>query len=521
MKPKAITGTKAMIVSPHHLASAAGARILLKGGNAFDAAVAISACLSVVYPHMTGLGGDACWLMYSASERLIRSYDASGATLKNAGLALADSSIPQRGPGSVLTVPGMADGWDAIIKEYGRLTLGQVLEPAIDYAVNGFPLGGDLHGAIESRALMLSEEGLTARTYLPFGRIPKAGSLLVQKQLGESLSLLAAKGRDAFYDGELAEEMVSYLAGRGGLITREDLSGHSGQWGSAASVSYRGYNLCLASHTQGQAGAIAAQMLEAQDFGAVAYASSAYYHILIEAAKLARSRYDRDQLLGAEDSGSGNAPESSSYEGIGRVRMDRAAPDYVLHTGSGGAYAAVVDGEGNAISFCQSLHDDFGSLVTAGSTGILLSNRGASFSQQRDQNYAVQAGHRYPQHLMPAIALQDGKPAMLFGASGEGQLQTLVSLLTRMADYSLSPEQAVQEPRWLWGRDRGETSPELKLEKPAAAEAADQLRKLGHPVKLVQALDASAGQAHAIKVEAAGYLSGAVDPRSDGTAIGW
>ncbi|CAM5725800.1 putative gamma-glutamyltransferase YwrD [Streptomyces afghaniensis 772] [Streptomyces afghaniensis] len=202
-----------MIVSPHYLASQAGEQILQKGGNAFDAAVAVSACLAVVYPHMTGLGGDSFWLTYKEKTGKVRTYNGSG----KSGAAVTremfkgKESIPFRGIESVLTVPGMVDSWDAILKEYGSMTLAEVLQPAIEYAEKGFPLSNDQYeNTIKNEELLRSIEE-TAAVFLPDGKVPEKFSRFVQKNLANTLKQLGAKGRDDFYKGELAYRIISGL----------------------------------------------------------------------------------------------------------------------------------------------------------------------------------------------------------------------------------------------------------------------------------------------------------------------
>lgn len=527
MNQKAITGTEAMIVSPHHLASAAGARILMKGGNAFDAAVAVSACLAVVYPHMTGLGGDAFWLTYSASDRAVRAYNASG---RSGSLVTRDrfansAAIPQRGPLSVLTVPGMADGWEAVLGAYGRLSLGQVLEPAIGYALDGMPVARDLQETIAERALLLSEEANTARVFLPGGRVPALGGRLVQKELGESLRRLAEEGRDAFYKGDLAKGIIGYLQKQGGLLTLEDFAEHRGDWVEPVSGTYRGYDIYQAPpNSQGFTGIMALHILEHFDLARIPHGSFPYYHLLVEALKL--SFRDRDRYLTDPDFSPVPLGRllSRSYAAqlAGEIRMDRAADMPAAPTGSDTAYAAVVDREGNAVSFIQSLYFEFGSAVMAGDTGILLQNRGSFFSLDPGHVNALMPRKRTFHTLMPAMALREGKVAFLYGTQGgEGQPQTQTALVTRMVDYGMSPQEAVSEPRWLWGRTWGETNRDLRLEKRIAGEAVEALKKAGHSVKVVKDWDGIMGHAHAIAVDEKGFRTGAADPRCDGAAIGW
>ncbi|MBB6692950.1 gamma-glutamyltransferase [Cohnella xylanilytica] len=516
-----------MVVSPHHLATAAGARILQKGGNAFDAAVAVSACLAVVYPHMTGLGGDAFWLTYERGERAVRVYNASG---RSGRLATRDrfadeAEIPRRGIRSALTVPGMADGWSAVLSEYGRLTLADVLEPAIGYALEGCPVSRDLHETTAARADTLRREPITAGIYLPGGRVPAIGSPLVQRELGETLRALAAGGRDAFYRGDVARRIAAYAAQHGGLLALEDFENYRGQWTAPIIGSYRGHELYQAPpNSQGFTGILTAHILENFDLKAAGHGTFEYYHLIVEAIK--RSFADRDRYL--TDPDFADIPldrllsKEYAAELAGGIDRKRALPARTEPVGSDTAYAAVVDGEGNAVSFIQSLYFEYGSAATAGDTGILLQNRGSFFSLDPNHPNRLEPDKRTFHTLMPAMAFRDGEPFLLYGTQGgEGQPQTQTALLTRMVDFGMDPQSAVSEPRWVWGRTWGEPTQELKLESRISAEAVKRLEEAGHAVRLAGEYDGIVGHAHAIRIDGNGFRSGGTDPRCDGAAIGW
>ncbi|MCC3372661.1 gamma-glutamyltransferase [Cohnella sp. REN36] len=521
------TGTETMVVSPHYLASAAGARILERGGNAFDAAVAVSACLAVVYPHMTGLGGDSFWLTYQPGEGRVRGYNGSGRSGAGATLeAFAGSAaIPTRGVRSAVTVPGMADAWDAVHVAYGRLAFADVLEPAIAYAERGFPLSADQHDNARAHVSMLAASSETAAIYLPGGRVPAAGARFVQPQLARTLRTLAAGGKDAFYKGPIAAEIASFLQERGGVLTREDFADHRGDWVEALRSGYRGYDIYqMPPNSQGFVGLMALNIVESFDLGTVEHGSADYYHLLIEALKL--SFRDRDEVL--TDPAFADIPLdrllSKSYAAdlASVIRPGRTAPVDAKPMGSDTAYAAVVDKEGNAASFIQSLYFEFGSGVVAGETGVLLQNRGSFFSLVPGHVNCLAPRKRTFHTLMPAMALREGRPCLLYGTQGgEGQPQTQTAIVTRMVDYGMDPQRAVSEPRWLWGRTWGEPTRELKLESRIDPAVAAALAAAGHQVRVVGAFSGVMGHAHAIKIDEAGFLQGGADPRSDGAAIGW
>lgn len=523
---KAVVGTKTMVVSPHYLASKAGNATLEKGGNAFDAAVAVSACLAVVYPHMTGLGGDSFWLAYNAKDNEVKAYNGSGRT--GAGVTREQyagcASIPFRGIESVITVPGMVDSWDAVLKKYGTMSLADVLAPAIEYASNGFPLSEDHHVNTVKNVDVLKKDQDMAAVFLPENRVPNINERFIQSDLAHTLKQLAERGRKDFYEGELAERIISSLQAKGGLLTVDDFAAHRGSWEEPLSSTYRGYTMHqVPPNSQGFVGLMALNILENYDLSAIPHGSYGYYHLLVEALK--RSFQDRNAFLTDPDFSPIPLDKllSKSYakEMTGDIRMDQASDPFTQPIGSDTAHAAVVDAEGNAVSFIQSLYFEFGSGIVAGDTGITMQNRGSFFSLEPDHVNTLEPNKRSFHTLMPALAMKNGRPAILYGTQGgEGQPQTQTAIITRMIDYGMNPQQAISEPRFVWGRTWGEDTQELKIESRVADEVAGKLAAAGHIVNRVEAVDKIMGHANAIVRDEQGFLHGGVDPRGDGAAIG-
>jgi gamma-glutamyltranspeptidase/glutathione hydrolase len=523
-----VIGKDAMVVSPHHLATEAGARILEQGGNAFDAAVAVSAALAVVYPHMTGLGGDSFWLTYHAGEGRVRGYNASGrsgyrATLQAYG---EQSSIPSRGIPSIITVPGMVDGWEAIHSAYGSLPWGEVLSPSIVYAEGGFPMTADQHRNAAEHLDMLLLTVETAAAYAPFGQAPAPGTTFRQPMMAAVLRRIAEKGKEDFYRGETAKEITRFLQRNGGLLGMDDFSDHHGDWVEPLTGSYRGYTVCqMPPNSQGFAGIMAMNILEPFDLSALGHGTYEYYHLCVEALKL--SFRDRDAYL--TDPAFHTVPlerlldKGYAAQLAASIELSRASVQAEPEPkGSDTAYAAVVDRDGNAVSFIQSLYFEFGSGVVAGNTGILLQNRGSFFSLDPRHVNALEPAKRTFHTLMPAMALRDGKPSILYGTQGgEGQPQTQTALLTRIVDFGMDPQKAIDEPRWVWGRTWGEATRELKVESRIAPQVRQRLEAAGHVVRTVKEWDGVMGHAHAIVRDEKGRLQGGADRRSDGSAIGW
>ncbi|RIX51517.1 gamma-glutamyltransferase [Paenibacillus nanensis] len=522
-----VTGSDTMVVSPHYLASAAGARILEQGGNAFDAAVAVSACLAVVYPHMTSMGGDSFWLTYHEGEKTVRGYNASGRAGYGAHLSAYGglSEIPRRGIRSIVTVPGMVDGWHAVHSEYGRLSWGEALAPAIHYAEHGFPMTQDQYANAAQHADVLAATPETAAIYMPGGKPFAAGERFKQLAMARTLKRIAEHGRDEFYKGDTAKEIASYLARHGGLLTLDDLADHHGEWVDPIAGSYRGHTLYqMPPNSQGFSGIMALHILENFDFSAIEHGSYDYYQLCVEAVKL--SFRDRNAYL--TDPKFASIPldwllsKAYAAELAGSIQLNRASAASAEPIGSDTAYAAVVDRDGNAVSFIQSLYFEFGSAVVAGETGVLLQNRGSFFSLDPGHINRLQPAKRTFHTLMPAMACVNGKPSILYGTQGgEGQPQTQTAIFTRMVDYGMDPQQAIHEPRWVWGRTWGEPTQELKVEGRVPEDVLHKLGEAGHIVRKVNSFDGIMGHACAIRRDEHGFLQGGFDPRSDGGAIGW
>ena len=523
---QSIIGTKSMVVSPHYLASMAGNHILEKGGNAFDAAVAVSACLGVVYPHMTGLGGDTFWLNYEKKEGKIRAYNGSGRSGANVSrdTYAGEAAIPFRGIRSAITVPGMVDSWDVILKELGTLSLAEVLAPAINYAENGFPITKNQVDYTKQNWDWLSKMPITADIYAPGGQIPQVGDRFFQKDLARSLMMIAEQGRDVFYQGELAESIVTYIKEQGGLLTAADFASHEGNWVEPISTTYRDYTIYqVPPNSQGFVGLMALNILENFDLENMEHGSAEYYHVLAEALKAGFR--DRNEVL--TDPEFFDIPldklldKQYAAKLASAIQQTKAEKVTSPPMGSDTAYAAVVDKDGNSVSFIQSLYFEFGSGVVAGNTGVILQNRGSFFSLDSNHVNALEPNKRSFHTLMPAMACKDGKPSIIYGTQGgEGQPQTQTAIITRMIDYGMDPQTAINEPRFVWGRTWGESSEALRIESRVEKAAIQALHEKGHLVEVVEEFDGAMGHAQAIRIDEHGFLKGGVDPRGDGAAVG-
>lgn len=523
--------TRGLVASPNHLASQAGLRILQEGGNALDAAVAASAALAVVYPHMAGLGGDLFALVYEARSDCVYALNASGRAAQRATIdfyrARGHAQIPARGPLSALTVPGAVDGWCVLLERFGRRGLDHVLQPAIEYAEEGCPVTGSLARWLERDRELLAADRRSAAVFLQRSGAPlRLGDRLVQPQLARSLRALAAGGREVFYRGALAEEMAAALAEAGSPLGLEDFAAHRSDWQEPISTTYRGHTVYqLGPNTQGFVALEMLNTLEGWDLEALGEGSVGYYHLAVEAARLAL--LDRDRYL--TDPAFAEIPLerllAKGYAAELRERIDLARAGGAPNVAPGGdtVYLAAADREGNLVSLIQSLYWDFGSGFVAGDTGVLLQNRGSFFALDPDHPNRLEPGKRTAHTLIPALLGSGGRPWLAYGTmGGEGQPQTQTAIVTRVIDFGFDLQAAIEAPRWLLGRTWGVPSSALHLEAGVPGAVIEALRALGHAVAVRPLWDEHFGHAQAVGIDwARGVLQGAADPRGDGAAVGF
>jgi gamma-glutamyltranspeptidase/glutathione hydrolase len=526
---------RGMVTGPHALASEAGVDALQAGGSAVDAAIAASAVLCVVYPHMTSVGGDAFWLVWDARERRPRFVDAGGRAARTATVdwfrSRGHDTIPLRGvvPGT-LTVPGAVDGWCRAHAVYGRLPLGRVLAAAIAYAREGFPVSRRLAAFTESHADVLAASDEAARIFLPGGRPPAADSKLANPDLALTLERIASLGREGFYGGETARELGRFAREHGGFFTEEDLARQHGGWGEPLSTTYRGVTIYeTPPPTQGVSVLQMLNLLEPDDLGRLAYLGPDHVHALVQAKQIAF--HDRDCLVADPDFVPVPVERllSRDYAADRRHLMDpaRALPwDRVPSWGSltgDTVWVGAVDAEGNAASLVQSVYFGYGSGVVAGRTGVLLQNRGAYFSLDPAHPNRLEPGKRPLHTLIASLAVRDGRLWQVLGCMGaDGQPQIHLQCYTAMIDWGLDAQAAIESPRWLAGRfGLDEPRDLLNMEGRFPADTLTELRRRGHVVNAWTDWHERAGHAHGITIDpVTGMRLGAADPRSDGAAIG-
>ncbi len=525
-----------MVTSPHALASQAGADALRAGGSAVDAAIAASAALSVLYPHMTGVGGDAFWLIHDAQTGQVRYLDGGGRAAATGTLdwfrSRGHAEIPFRGVlPATLTTPGAVASWCAAHAVYGRLPLARCLEAATGYARDGFPVTARLANWIAQTTPELQKQAAIAKVFLPDGRAPRAGSRLVNAGLARTLEAIAGLGWSGFYEGDIAHQLAAFAQANGGFFTVADLAAQRGVWGKPLSGTYRDMTLYeTPAPTQGFTVLQMLKLVEPFELHRREFLGPDHVHLLVQAKQLAY--HDRDRWLA--DPAFADVPMdrllSVAHIDARRTVIDPAhalawdrVPSYGSLTGDT-VYIAVIDAEGNAVSLIHSLYGVFGSAVMADDTGIVLQNRGAYFALDPAHPNRLEPG-KVPLHtLIASLGFRDGKLWSVAGCMGaDGQPQIQLQTYVNMLDYGCDIQQALEAPRWLSGRfGLGEARDTLHIEGRFSAATLAELERRGHALNRWGDWNELAGHAHGITIDAANDMRwGGSDPRSDGAAIGF
>jgi gamma-glutamyltranspeptidase/glutathione hydrolase len=515
-----------MATSPHHLATEAGLAILKAGGTAIEACVAMAACLSAVYPHMTGIGGDGFWLICEPDGQ-VRAVDGCGRSPATADRSLYAGleQIPSRGPLAANTVAGTIGGWvRALDGTETRLPLAQLLEAAIAHAEEGVEVArGWAEVAAAKSAELRIQPGAYRNVFEPEGRPVRAGELLRQPALADSLRLLASDGLDGFYRGRLGGLIAQDLRLLGSPVELDDLIAYQATEMQPLSVRLgdaRVFN--TAPPTQGMASLLILALFDRLAAGEAD--SFDHVHGLVEATK--QAFLIRDREIGDPDGMSFDPQQllddAPTLDEMAQALDPAKAMEWPHRPAWGDTcWFGAADRDGRVVSCIQSTYFEFGSGLVLPQTGITWQNRGSSFTL--DAGRRAFGPSRKPFHtLNPALARFDDGRVMAYGTmGGEGQPQTQAAIFTRYARFGSSIGDAVSAPRWLLGRTWGEASTSLKLEEGFAPSLYDELRAAGHEVDVVAPMNSMMGHAGAIVRHPCGRLEGASDPRSDGRALGF
>jgi len=521
-----------VVTSPHALATQSGLKVLRQGGNAIEAALATAATLAVVYPHMNSLGGDGFWLV-ADGVGWVRGISGAGpagrAYTARFYLDQGFKQIPERGPLAANTVAGIVGLWHAAYEHSrsvwgGQFSWGDLLEDAVTYAEQGFPLSKDHWEVLCEQRTQLESIREFRQVFLADGEHLSPGQIFVQPQLARTLKQLQSEGAESFYRGPLASRIVAGLHQVGSRLCAEDFRNYNAQWVEPITATYRGGILVnLPPPTQGLASLMILALLDRCDFRSSNHLSARYIHYAVEATKLAfevRDRYVTDPDFA-------DVPVSELLSSafldslVAKINPRQARPYPPPACETDTVWYGVVDREGRAVSAIQSIYHPFGSGVVVGDTGILWQNRGCAFSLDRRQVNCIVPGKRPRHTLNPAMFFTKSRLHLVYGTmGGEGQPQTQAALVTRVLDFGLSLVEAIDAPRWLLGRTWGAPSVTLKLERRFDDRVYQELADLGHVVEWVAPYCRSMGHAGVIRLTAEGGYEAVADPRSDGAALG-
>jgi gamma-glutamyltranspeptidase/glutathione hydrolase len=522
-----VMATQGMVSSSQPLATLAGLKILLKGGNAVDAAVAMASTLNVVEPHSVGIGGDAFALIYLAKENKLVGVNATGRAPYRASIEWFKdkgmNEIPERGILPV-TVPGALHGWAEAVKRFGTLTFAEILEDAIHYAEEGYPVTEVIAGEWKNaEEILLSSEG-ASKTYLINGKAPWPGQRFLNKDLARTFKKISCDGIGTFYEGELCDAIVHFSNRNNGLLSHKDFKEHTTTWVEPISTDYRGYTVYeLPPNGQGVVALEMLNILEGYNLGSLRHNSQEYLHLLIEAKKAAFS--DRDNYITDPEFEKVPIDRFLSKEYARKIRenidINRAktppAPS-CCKRGSETVYVTAVDKERNACSFISSIFMAFGSGMVVDGTGIVLQNRGRSFSLD-PKHFNRLEPHKRPMHtIIPAMVFKDGKFLMAFGVMGaDMQPQGHVQFLVNLIDFKMNLQKAMDAPR-----ARHLQGMEVYLEDGISSEIVFALQEKGHQVIKEAPLVNEVGGGQAIYFDRdQNILLGASDRRKDGCAFGY
>jgi gamma-glutamyltranspeptidase / glutathione hydrolase len=507
-----------VVATSQPLAAQAGLRMLMKGGNAVDAALATAIALTVLEPTSNGIGSDAFCILWDGTK--LHGLNASGRSPAGwtpdrfKGLAV----MPSRGWESV-TVPGCVAAWVDLSTKFGKLPFADLFEPAIKYATDGFMVSPTIARLWVGAAPELRNQPGYAQAFMPRGRAPEPGEQFLAPAHARTLTRIAETRGEAFYRGDLAERIAAFAREHGAALTRDDLAAHANEWVEPIGLDYRGFRLHeIPPNGQGIAALMMLGILENFDLAALPVDSPDSLHLQIEALKLAFADvYEhvadpatmrvQPMLLLDKDYLSQRAK---------LIDMKKAGnPRFGTPGRSGTVYLTAADESGMMVSYIQSNYSGFGSGVVVPDTGISLQNRGFGFSLRPDHPNVV-APRKRPFHtIIPGFVTQGGKPLMSFGVMGASmQPQAHGQVLARMVDYRQNPQAAADAPRWRV--DSGA----VKIEHGVAAETLAALQARGHVLSQADRWSTDFGRAQLIFRMEDGYL-GASERRTDGQAVGF
>ncbi len=531
-----VRGTRGAVSSDHPLAAQAGLRVLQDGGTATDAIIAMAGVLAVVRPHMNGVGGDAFGIFYDGATGEVTALNGSGRSGALATPAFFRSqgldAVPQTGGRSV-SVPGAVAAWVDAHERFGSKPFADLLAPAIHFASEGFPVSTRLAMDFEQQGGALNEAGQAL--YLPGGAAPPVGSLLKNKALGATIARIAEGGKDAFYRSPIAHKLAAFIEGEGGHLRAPDFAAHESTWVTPLRNDYLGYTfVVMPPNTQGVAQLTYMEMAKAHPIQSLGHNTAPYLHTMIELKKLAFA--DRDRWVA--DPEKANVPVGRMMDpAYLRARAALVEPGHAADDVSAGfgdavgdsdgkapddsgdtVYLTAVDQFGNAVSWIQSNFAGFGSGLLDTQTGVLLHNRGALYTLEPGHPNLV-APHKRPYHtLTPMMALRGTGFGFTVGTpGGDSQTQTLLQIVHNLLLFDMTPQQAIEAPRFRSYEGLG-----VSIEDRVGLDVRASLTALGHELRAIEGWTATFGGAQMIFWDPeTGTLTAAADPRREAYALAY
>lgn len=525
-----VTGRRGMVTSNHPLASAAGLRILLQGGNAFDAAVATAAATSVVDPFNSSLGGNGFATVYVAKSREVRTLNFFGTAPTASRPELFTHETLNQG---ILSspVPSNLEGYRALIETHGTMELARVLEPAIDLAEDGFLVTEIFHDQVVRNREVFARYPTTTAVFLPNGAPPEVGTIFRQPDYGRTLRQVAERGGRDFYEGELARRIAAFFAKEGGILTERDLGAYQAKWVEPISISYRGYTI-FTQPPNSSAVALLEELniMEGFDSKALGHNTTPYLHRFMEAVRL--SLADRNHYVADTDAVPVPLEALLAKEYAARQRA-RIEPDKASAALSPGeltsepdgdtTHLTVMDAEGNVVALTQTLGAGFGSKLVVGDTGLFFSNQMRHMHLEPGSPSQVRGGMRPRSNQSPTIVLRDGEPVMAVGSPGnDGIWQRVAQVIANVLDFGMTIQDAVAVPRFSYGgpQETGSSiEPVWRVEDKVPPEVIKELTRMGHRIEVVPE---EGGMVNGITRDPkTGALQGGADPRGRSYAIGY
>ena len=510
-----------MVATSHPDATRKALDIISNGGNAFDAAVCAAAILSVVEPHSTGIGGDCFCLFYNAKERKVRALNGSGYSpnkIKYSRVKSTDLKTVDHSTADAVTIPGAVSAWDKLLKDYGNFSFDKVLEPAIEFAENGYVVADVIADIWEREKEKLCLDDDCKKTFLKDGLPFKAGDLHYQKELSDTLKIISKYGKDGFYKGKVAEDIVAKLNSLGGNHSLKDFFDYEASYEIPISTNYRGYDV-FECPPNGQ-GIVALLMLNIlSHFNLSEYGHNDYRRLHLEAEVSKIGFYHRNKFLG--DPKFSDIPiekilsESYAKKLSKLINFDSTLKELdilEMPNNRDTVYISVADNEGNFVSFINSIFHPFGSGIVTPNTGILLHNRGASFNLIKGHPNYLESRKKPMHTIIPGLVMKNNEPFMSFGVMGAHyQPVGQVHFLTNVIDYGMDVQLALDHSRSFC------YDGVLSLEKTIERKVAEKLSKIGHKIEYA---DLPHGGGQAVMIKKDNVLIGGSDPRKDGIALG-